>query len=174
MMTQMTRRELALSLSLSLFGASFLLAAATTPVARAGDLEQIAALESVARAAYAERNFDQAILALTEMIKLAPSEPRYLEMRADASVDKKAFVEGIRDYRAAIALLGDDTIDKARVLSQVGLALEGLDRWDEAIESYNQSLELANALGNDRDPYLLNSLGNCYASVGDWSKARTF
>ena len=95
-------------------------------------------------------------------------------MRADASVDKKAFVEGIRDYRAAIALLGDDTIDKARVLSQVGLALEGLDRWDEAIESYNQSLELANALGNDRDPYLLNSLGNCYASVGDWSKARTF
>ena len=95
-------------------------------------------------------------------------------MRGDACVDKKDFVEGIRDYRAAIALLGDDTIDKARVLSQVGLALEGLDRWEEAIECYNESLRLANALGNDRDPYLLNSLGNCYASVGEWKQARQY
>jgi tetratricopeptide (TPR) repeat protein len=143
-------------------------------VARAGDLEQIETLEAVARAAYAERNFDEAILALTEIIKLAPREPRYLEMRADAYVDKKGFVDGLRDYKAALQMLGNDTIDKARVLSQVGLALEGLDLWDEAIESYNQSLELAKALGNDRDPYLLNSLGNCYASVGEWSQAREF
>ena len=129
----------------------------------------------MARAAYAERNFDEAILAMDQIIKIAPREPRYLEMRADAFVDKKAFVEGIRDYRSAIALLeGQGTIDEARVLSQVGLALEGLDRWDEAIESYNKSLELAVALGNDRDPYLLNSLGNCYASIGDWARARTF
>lgn len=40
---------------------------AGTPVAQAGDLEQIETLEAVARAAYASRDFDEAILALTEV-----------------------------------------------------------------------------------------------------------
>ena len=136
------------------------------PVASAGDLEQIETLESVARAAYGSRRFDEAILALTEIIKLAPQElqPRFREMRGDAYTDSKQFVPAIKDYRAAIESL-EDTIDKARILSQVGLALEGLDRWDEAIESLRPVPRgWPDALGNDRDPYLLNSLGNCYAA----------
>jgi len=80
-------------------------------------------------------------------------------------------VEGISDYTRAIKLLDDD-INSARILSQMGLALEGLDRWDEAIDKYNASLKLAESLGNRRDPYLLNSLGNCYASLGEWKRAR--
>ena len=167
------RRHVALTIAL--FLSSLLIPAGGVPVARAGDLEQMETLEAVARAAYGSRRFDEAIVALTEIIKLAPEElqPRFREMRGDCYTDSKQFVPAIRDYRAAIAAM-EDTIDKARILSQIGLALEGLDRFDEAVESYDESLKLANALGNDRDPYLLNSLGNCYASLGEWKTARMY
>ena len=58
-----SRRHVGL-LTVSTLLSSFL---AGTPVAQAGDLEQIETLEAVARAAYASRDFDEAILALTEV-----------------------------------------------------------------------------------------------------------
>lgn len=47
-----------------------------------------------------------------------------------------------------------------------GLAFEGLSAWPEALNDYDRALALAEAAGLLPDPYILNSRGNCHASLG--------
>lgn len=48
-----------------------------------------------------------------------------------------------------------------------GLAFEGLAAWPEALKDYDEALALADAAGLLPDPYILNSRGNCHASLGE-------
>eukprot|EP00887_Chlorella_sp_A99_P003722 scaffold7.g3722.t1 len=53
-----------------------------------------------------------------------------------------------------------------------GLAYEGLADWVAALADYTRALELAAAAGQLPDPFVLNSVGNCHASLGEWKAAR--
>lgn len=145
---------------------------------KASELSQKQVLEEVARSAYAARNFDQAVKALDQLLLIHPESIQYLEMRADTFVDGKRFPEALMDYDRVLSLVSMDDasslLDRARILSGMALALEGLDRFDEAAEKYLEALKLANKAGAEEDPYILNSLGNCYSSLGKWRKARDF
>ena len=47
-----------------------------------------------------------------------------------------------------------------------GLALEGVGDWAAARDTYTSALQTAEAGGQLPDPYVLNSRGNCQASLG--------
>jgi len=144
------------------------------PGVLADESSQINALENIARRSYAERNFDQTMTALNAILESQPDNFRFLEMRADTLVDEKKFPEAILDYTRILNLTeGDgDALGRARVLASRALSYEGLDMFEEAASEYEASLALATSVGADEDPYIVNSLGNCYNSLGRWKKAR--
>jgi len=49
----------------------------------------------------------------------------------------------------------------------------GLYAWPLALSEYTQTVELADAGNFLPDPYVLNSLGNVFGSLGDWQSARS-
>lgn len=141
----------------------------------ANEMDQIQVLESVARQAYGEREFGQAVQALDQLLDISPDNVAYLEMRATTHVDGKNFSKALSDYDTLLGLLREregDSLNTARVLSGMALALEGIDRFGDAADAYEQSIQIAKNCGSPPDPYVENSLGNCYASLGRWKDAR--
>lgn len=140
------------------------------PVASPSSLD----LERAAADAYSKRDFPNALESINELISRDPTSARLREMRAVALVDGKRFGDAINEFDACLRLLGPEpTLDRARVLSGRALALEGLADWPGALNDYDRALQIAKQAGADPDPYLLNSVGNCHASLGEWAEART-
>lgn len=136
-------------------------------------VDRLSELERVARLAYADRRFDEAVRAINDMIALDPRNPSLYEMRATTLVDGKNFGDAVRDFDNCLSFLGNgDSLEKARLLSGKALALEGLDDFSGAADLYQQSVDMAVRSGGSPDPYIVNSLGNCQASMGEWAKAR--
>lgn len=130
-------------------------------------------LERAAVLAYSERDFESALKYINQLVEKDAKNPRWREMRATTLVDGKNFVDAITDFDECIALLGrEDSLDKARILSGKALALEGISLFEEAASTYMESIEIAQRLGSPADPYIVNSLGNCRASMGEWKQAR--
>jgi len=128
----------------------------------------------------------------------AGDRARLLEMRAAASTDNKQFPEALRDYDAALGLQAELTegaagraeggggggggggydaayrerTARARLLAGRALAREGVSDWAGALSDYDAAAELAALDGAAADPYVLNSRGNCLASLGRWREAR--
>lgn len=59
-------------------------------------------MQNKARAAYAERDFQTAVAALSELMYQQPNNPKWSEMRAAALVDGKNFAAAIMDYNEAL------------------------------------------------------------------------
>lgn len=94
-------------------------------------------------------------------------------MRGTALVDGKNFTDALTDFDETLKLMpSGESLDKARVLSGKGLALEGIGDWVAALSAYNAALNMAQSQGSPADPYILNSRGNCHASLGEWKAAR--
>jgi len=144
-----------------------------TAISTENEVRVIEQLERAAVLAYSERDFESALKSINQLIDRDPKEPRWREMRATTLVDGKNFVDAISDFDECVELLGrGDSLDKARLLSGKGLALEGINLFEEAASTYLESIEMARRLGSPADPYVLNSLGNCRASMGEWKQAR--
>lgn len=140
--------------------------------------KRVETLLQYAREAYSRRDFDATIDALSELLTLRPGDPSFLEMRATAFVDSKKFSEAIIDFdrclKGMTSAEPSAKLDRARVLSGKALALEGIDDFLGALDVYKESLDLAISIGAESDPYVLNSIGNCYVSLGEWSRARSY
>ncbi|KAI7844602.1 hypothetical protein COHA_001842 [Chlorella ohadii] len=135
--------------------------------------QDVAAAESAAARAYANRDFEAALAALDELVRQEPQELRWREMRAQALVDAKNFLGALDDFDFALKRLpADAQVDRARLLSGRGLAYEGLGDWVAALKDYKTALQVAEAAGQLPDPYVLNSVGNCHSSLGEWRRAR--
>ena len=99
-----------------------------------------------------------------------------IEGRAQALLDGKNFQAAKRDYDAALRLAEGGRVDagsRARLLSGRALVHEGLSEWEAAVEDYLKALDVAVRGGEVEDPYILNSLGNCYVSLGQYDRARS-
>ncbi|GFH05681.1 TPR-repeat protein [Haematococcus lacustris] len=84
-------------------------------------------------------------------------------------VDGKNFQAALGDFEAALQLTPEGELAaQARLLAGRALALEGLADWDAALRDYEQALQLAQQAGESPDPYVINSRGNCYNSLGRW------
>ena len=144
---------------------------------RESDVHDTKELLALARRAYSKRNFDEAIMYIDQLVEMNPKDPTLLEMRATALVDAKRFGEAVLDFDRCLSALGtsaETMLDRARVVSGKGLALEGIDDFIGALSAYEKALNIAADAGADPDPYVQNSVGNCYASLGEWSRAREY
>jgi tetratricopeptide (TPR) repeat protein len=113
---------------------------------------------------------------LTAIIAMEPETPEWRERRAQVLVDMKLFEDAVADYDEAERMYGakyDDgttTYKSLGMLSNRALAYEGLSRWDAAIADYSEALKYSSMIGAT-PPYVLNSRGNCYNSIGEYEKA---
>ena len=121
--------------------------------------------------AYARRDFSSALDALRELRALEPGL-KWIEATATVLVDAKQFDEALKFYSVAIDACEGDPSALARVYSGRALAFEGEYKFAEALNDYNRVLRLCEEGGFAPDPYVLNSRGNAYGSLGDWSKAK--
>lgn len=135
--------------------------------------QSISELEEAAFEAYANRDFKATVQLLTNIMEQQPKETRWLEMRGQVLVDGKNFDAAITDFDAALKLCSDDEpVLKARLLAGRALALEGISDWEGALRDYDGAMASAQKAGESPDPYIINSMGNCYNSLGRWAEAR--
>jgi len=137
-----------------------------------------AALQREATEAYENADFPRAYRALSLLCDEDPdNRDRWLEGKAQVGVDLKKFSASIKDYTELLesaerASTNPDTGASARFHSGRALAYEGLSEFAEAMAEYEIVVRLAREGGFVPDPYVVNSLGNCKASLGDWRGAR--
>jgi len=132
-------------------------------------VDEFNALEREAKAAYMRRDLDVAVERLTTIIDLEPTEPVWLERRAQVLVDLKRFKEAIADYDAAEGMYSSE-YRSLGMLSNRALAYEGLADWKNAVKDYSEAIKYSEMIGAV-PPYVLNSRGNCYNSLGEYEKA---
>ena len=132
----------------------------------------LAELQQRAATAFASQDFAAAEAALSQLVEAEPQNIAWLEGRAQVSVDAKRFDAALADFNKALPLASGDGAALARLHSGRALALEGLSRWEEALEDYNVAQTLALEAGFAADPYIANSRGNVLASLGRWTEAR--
>lgn len=132
-------------------------------------VDEFNALEREAKAAYMRRDLDVAVQRLTTIIDLEPTEPVWLERRAQVLVDLKRFKEAIADYDAAEGMYSSE-YRSLGMLSNRALAYEGLADWKNAVKDYSEAIKYSEMIGAV-PPYVLNSRGNCYNSLGEYEKA---
>ena len=162
--TATTRRRLLANV------AAAALAAARARDARALDgTDAFNALERAAKQAYYARDLPLAYDALTKIIAMEPDEPVWLERRAQVLVDLKRFRDAIADYDRAEAM-EPDNYRSLGMLSNRALAYEGVSDWASAIRDYSEAIELSAMIGAT-PPYVVNSRGNCFVSVGRYDLA---
>eukprot|EP00892_Ulva_mutabilis_P003677 jgi/Ulvmu1/1681/UM115_0010.1 len=124
-------------------------------------------LATAALKAYSDNDLTRAREYFTRIVTKEPTNPVWLERRGQVLVDMKLFQEAIEDFNAAEAMYGEQsngTYASLGLLSNRALAYEGLYRWKEAIDDYNQAIQLGSEVGYSI-PYVLNSRGNCHASI---------
>ena len=93
--------------------------------------------------AYSEKDLDRSYELYTQLIGLDPENPVWSERRGQVSVDAKRFEQAIKDFDAAEAVYKkkvDEDYVSIGLLSNRGLAHEGLYQWKEAIADYDQVL----------------------------------
>lgn len=132
-------------------------------------VDEFNALEREAKAAYLRRDLTTAVERLTTIIDLEPTEPVWLERRAQVLVDLKRFNEAIADYDAAEGMYSSE-YRSLGMLSNRALAYEGLSDWKNAVKDYSEAIKYSEMIGAV-PPYVLNSRGNCYNSLGEYEKA---
>jgi len=158
-------RRCVVSLSLAFVGLA-------RPLPASSNDEQLSTLQAAAVAAFSAQDLPASEASLTELIALEPQSIAWREGRAQVLVDSKRFEAALVDYDAAIRLADGATGDLARLLTGKSLALEGLSRWQEALDTIEASLALAQQAGYTLDPYVANARGNVLSSLGRYSEAR--
>lgn len=172
--TSSTRRSLLLELTATLAGPVLAVQLLLAPNGAASSGSNVIQdLEEQAFTFYSNRDFPATLHLLDDIIKEDPSNPRWYEMRAQVLVDNKDFTGAISDFNKALSQSSIDLTTYARLLAGRALAYEGLGQWEAALEDYTAALAQASAGGESPDPYIVNSRGNCYNSLGMWRLARS-
>lgn len=111
--------------------------AAAAATADTGDAaETLTRLQREAAAAYDAQNFDKAFGALSQLRRLEPDNPNWVEACAQVGVDAKRFEESIALYTSLLESI-DSTKDggsAARFRAGRALAYEGLYAWPLALK----------------------------------------
>lgn len=104
-------------------------------------LPSIEVLATAALKAYSDNDLPRARDYFNKIVERDSTNPVWLERRGQVLVDMKLFEEAITDFNAADAMYGEQsngTYASLGLLSNRALAYEGLYKWKEAIDDYNQ------------------------------------
>jgi tetratricopeptide (TPR) repeat protein/Mrp family chromosome partitioning ATPase len=124
--------------------------------------ERAATLASDGLQALADGDYNQAIPAFTEAIKLNPESAEAHLNRGDAYLKSEAYDQAIADYTESIRLGRDN----ARAYTNRGIAFFQTGKTGEAINDFNDSIKLKPA---NAEAYVYR--GNAYGSMGDTDRA---
>jgi class 3 adenylate cyclase/tetratricopeptide (TPR) repeat protein len=73
---------------------------------------------------------------------------RYLTISGDRAVEAAAFQDAVDDFQQAVSYLEEDTGDAgAELLERLAMALRSVGRWDEALATMNEALDLYESAG---------------------------
>ena len=130
------RRDALVAFFASVAGASASAATAAETIAAAPDVETLLRLQREAAAAYDAQDFNRAFDALSQLRKADPSNPSWLEGRAQVGVDAKKFEDAISDYTTLLDMVDPDKDggSAARFRAGRALAYEGLYAWPLALK----------------------------------------
>ena len=79
----------------------------------------------------------------------AAKTARYLVLAGDQALHGAAFAEALRDFDRAFSLQpADDQSARAGLLYKRGLALQSLNRWDEALAQWREAADAYERSGN--------------------------
>ncbi len=77
-----------------------------------------------------------------------PRLVRYLTIAGERAADAAAFDDAVVHFQQASSLLGRSTQDtRAELLERLAMALRSVGRWDDALSTMNEALDLYQALG---------------------------
>src|SRR5215203_4618087 len=77
-----------------------------------------------------------------------PRLVRYLTIAGDRAADAAAFDDAVAHFQQALSLLERSTQDtRAELLERLAMALRSVGRWDDALTTMNEALDLYQALG---------------------------
>ncbi|GAQ88058.1 hypothetical protein KFL_003970050 [Klebsormidium nitens] len=102
-----------------------------------------------------------------KLVALEPERTEWREARGQLRVDSKKFNEALDDFNYVL----EKNPSNFRGYSSRALAYEGLSYWDKAVDDYTTALRLGKKATGFDEPYVLNSRGNAFASLGQWSEA---
>ena len=142
------------------------------------DSDGIEALAASAQRAYAARDLRGALRDLDSIVAASSANLHsdteamdalavWYERRAQVRLDLKQFRESIADFDNAERMHSYTSLG---LLTNRGLAHEGLSEWAAADADYSRAITLSKELGGEL-PYVLNSRANCRASLGKFDAA---
>ncbi|KAH7315202.1 hypothetical protein KP509_21G039600 [Ceratopteris richardii] len=110
---------------------------------------------------------DEVLNIFDKIIALDPEQTEWWEARGQARIDAKRFEDAVSDFTEAIRRNSSDF----KAYSGRALAYEGLSQWEHAVLDYTTALENAKISTGSLDPYIINSRGNAFASLGKYKEA---
>eukprot|EP00250_Pteridium_aquilinum_P015651 c22681_g3_i2 orf=49-879(+) len=114
-----------------------------------------------------ERSLKEACKIFDTIVALDPDHTEWLEARGQVRIDAKQFEEAVSDFTEVVRR--NPTNFKA--YSGRALAYEGLAEWENAVQDYTKALDQAQLLTGVLEPYIINSRGNAFASLGQYQEA---
>jgi lipoprotein NlpI len=107
-------------------------------------------------------DYPNAILDLTEAIKIEPEKPEHFFTRGEISMKRNQFPQALADFQNGVRLDGPSV----RGYYLLGLAYGGSGDRDKSIDAYSKALALA-----PREIAVLNERANAYFAARDWDRA---
>lgn len=114
-----------------------------------------------------QASLEEACKIIDTIVALDPDHTEWLEARGQVRIDAKRFEEAVSDFSEVVRR--NPTNSKA--YSGRALAYEGLAEWQNAVQDYTKALEEAKVLTGVIEPYIVNSRGNAFASLGQYQDA---
>ncbi|HLW55646.1 MAG TPA: CHAT domain-containing tetratricopeptide repeat protein [Candidatus Angelobacter sp.] len=126
------------------------------------------------------KNFSEARISLEEAIAAAHGQRGLLAevylIQGRCESLQNQWDEAQKDLKLALELSGKSNgFLQASAMGNLGVLLMQTERYDEAIQEFQQVLDAAGSLQSPLlEQITLGNLGFCYAQLGDWTKALSF
>lgn len=114
-----------------------------------------------------QASLEEACKIFDTIVALDPDHTEWLEARGQVRIDAKRFEEAVSDFSEVV----QRNPSNFKAYSGRALAYEGLAEWDNAVQDYTKALEQAQLLTGYVEPYIINSRGNAFASLGQYQDA---
>ncbi|CAN8071984.1 unnamed protein product [Agarophyton chilense] len=131
------------------------------------EFRKVTALQDLAFEYTNQMRFSDAEVLWSKIISLNENNAAAYSNRGNCRTSQAKFDEAIQDFTRAIELAPDEP----DCYLGLGVALEGLHKYENALDAYEKSNELSVKRSGKKDAVALNNIGNAYGGLGDWQKA---
>ncbi|KAI0562256.1 tetratricopeptide repeat protein [Gracilaria domingensis] len=170
--TSRTRRSFLIAAATQLVLTPFAAAKAAAPStqqnsAAVEEFRKVTALQDLAFEYTNQLRFSDAEILWTKLIALNENNAAAYSNRGNCRTSQAKFDEAIEDFSRAIRLAPEEPDSYLGL----GVALEGLRKYEDALQAYQTSNELSVKRFGKADAVALNNMGNAYGGLNNWKQA---